>query len=186
MPSRKRGAPKRRGGRQPKPTGVRRAGGFVGRDGSPVLDRYPPKDPALAPRGPPKVSPPSPATAPRPPAPVPAAAASPSEPGTPKPIGLIALEKPFDVDDFSQLLGETSIRVLVPREDLAEVLRRISEFMGFGIYVYAIRIHPAPSDLLKQFVLELTRVDYSAEKRDWLPFQERGVSDSPFGPTGQR
>ena len=151
-------------------------GGFVGRDASPVLDRYPPKDPALTVRGPaPKAAPTS----------TPAKPASPS--GTPSaPVPLIALERPFDVDEFSSLLGETSIRVTVPREDLAEVLRRASEFMGFGIYVYAITVRPTPGDLLKSFVVELQRVDYSAQKEAWLPFVEKGASDSPFGPTGTR
>ena len=151
-------------------------GGFVGRDASPVLDRYPPKDPALSVRGPaPKAAPPS----------APAKPASPS--GTPSaPVPLIALERPFDVDEFSSMLGETSIRVTVPREDLAEVLRRASEFMGFGIYVYAITVRPTPGDLLKSFVVELQRVDYSAQKEAWLPFVEQGASDSPFGPSGTR
>jgi hypothetical protein len=111
---------------------------------------------------------------------------SPVPSGGAPPKGLIALAKPFDVDEFAQLLGETNIRVTVPREDLAEVLRRVSDFMGFGIYVYSFRVKPAATDLLKEFVLELTRVDFSAAKNDWLPFQEKGRSDSPFGPSGQR
>jgi hypothetical protein len=121
------------------------------------------------------------------PPPVPPVQGSPSSAaaGT-KPIGLIALEKPFDIEEFSQLLGETTIRVTVPREDLAEVMRRISEFMGFGIYVYSFRVAPAASDMLKEFVVELTRVDFSAAKHGWVPFQDRGVSDSPFGPSNQR
>ena len=84
------------------------------------------------------------------------------------------------------MLGETSIRLTVPRENLAEVLARATEFMGFGIYVYAISIRPTPSDLLKSFVVELQRVDYSATKGDWVPFVEKGTSDSPFGPSGTR
>ncbi|MCI4331915.1 MAG: hypothetical protein L3K19_08760 [Thermoplasmata archaeon] len=116
-----------------------------------------------------------------------AAPGSPASPAAPsRPLSLIALQKPFDIDEFSQLLGETTIRVTVPREDLAELLRRISDFMGFGIYVYSFRVRPAASDLLKEFVVELTRVDYSPEKKDWVPFQDRGVSDSPFGPSGNR
>ena len=157
----------------------RSPGGFVGRDASPVLDRYPPKDPALSIRGPPKgsSSPPSPAAPPKTETPTAASSA---------PVPLIALERPFDVDEFSSLLGETSIRVTVPREDLAEVLRRVSEFMGFGIYVYAIVVRPTPGDLLKSFVVELQRVDYSAEKGAWTPFVDKGASDSPFGPSGTR
>ncbi len=96
------------------------------------------------------------------------------------------MDRPFDLDDFSTLLGETSIRVTVPREALPEVLRRVIEFMDFGIYVYALSIRPAPSELLKSFVVELQRVDYSAEKGGWVPFVEKGVTESPFGPTGDR
>jgi len=157
---------------------------FVGRDASPVLDHYPPKDPGLGVRGPPTsltgalpATPATPASArPAPEAPPPSGPALP----------LIRLERPFDVDEFSTLLGETSVRVTVPREDLAEVLRRISEFMGFGIYVYAVSVRPAPSDLLKAFVVELQRVDFSPEKGEWVPFTEKGTSDSPFGPSGHR
>jgi hypothetical protein len=171
--------PKRRA-RTRRTTGATRARarGFVGRDASPVLDRYPPKDPGLSVRGPPRS--PSPAAPTAPSAPAPAA----SEPATPVP--LISLERPFDVDEFSSLLGETSIRVTVPREDLAEVLRRVSEFMGFGIYVYAVTVRPTPGDLLKSFVVELQRVDYSSAKGAWLPFEEKGASSSPFGPSGTR
>jgi hypothetical protein len=176
--------PRKRSGRRPpnrKP--ARRSAApskhrFVGRDASPVLDRYPPKDPALSVRGPP----PS-ATVVAPPAAVPP---SPGVPSPPAPIPLIALERPFDVDEFSTLLGETAVRVTVPREDLAEVLRRISEFMGFGIYVYSVSVRPTPGDLLKSFVVDLQRVDYSAEKGAWVPFVEKGTSDSPFGPSGTR
>jgi hypothetical protein len=149
---------------------------FVGRDPSPVLDKYPPKDPALTIRGPPPARASSPATPTAPsttPAPAPA-------------VPLIALERPFSVDDFAGLLGETSIRVTVPREDLAEVLRRVSEFMGFGIYVYQVFVRPTPGDLLKSFVVELQRVDYDPEKHAWTPFVDKGTSDSPFGPSGTR
>jgi hypothetical protein len=151
---------------------------FVGRDPSPVLDKYPPKDPALSVKGPPSRPSPTAASA----APVPAA--SPASTGAPAP--LIALERPFDLDEFSSLLGETSVRVTVPREDLAEVLRRVSEFMGFGIYVYAVTIRPTPGELLKSFVVELQRVDYDPEAHAWTPFVEKGASDSPFGPSGTR
>lgn len=156
---------------------------FVGRDASPVLDRYPPKAPGSAPAPPRPISltsgvtdrpaPPAPATAP------PAASGAPPQP-------LITLERPFDVDEFSTLLGETSIRVTVPRDALPEVLRRVTEFMGFGIYVYSISVRPAPAELLKSFVVELQRVDYSTEKGAWLPFVEKGTADSPFGPSGGR
>jgi hypothetical protein len=150
---------------------------FVGRDPSPILDKYPPKDPSLTVRGPP----------PRPVSSTPAtpAPAAPPAPGG-APIPLISLERPFDVDEFSGLLGETSVRVTVPREDLAEVLRRVSEFMGFGIYVYAVTVRPTPGDLLKSFVVELQRVDYDPERRAWVPFVEKGTSSSPFGPSGTR
>ncbi|MGI0155535.1 MAG: hypothetical protein ACREDE_05315, partial [Thermoplasmata archaeon] len=102
------------------------------------------------------------------------------------PLPLISLERPFDVDEFSSLLGETSVRVTVPREDLAEVLRRVSEFMGFGIYVYAVSLRPTPGDLLKSFVVELHRVDYDPDTKAWVPFVEKGTSSSPFGPSGTR
>jgi len=90
------------------------------------------------------------------------------------------------VDEFATLLGETSIRVTVPREALPEVLHRVLEFMGFGIYVYTISVRPAPAELLKSFVVDLQRVDYSAEKGAWVPFVEKGTTDSPFGPSGNR
>jgi hypothetical protein len=156
---------------------------FVGRDASPVLDRYPPKDPSLAPRGPPRVE--SSSSAPVPP---PTASSAPATPSgtTPPAQPLITLDRPFDVDDFAALLGETSIRVTVPHEALLEVLRRVTEFMGFGIYVYAVTIRPAPAELLKSFVVELQRVDYSAEKGAWLPFVEQGTTESPFGRSGSR
>jgi hypothetical protein len=76
--------------------------------------------------------------------------------------------------------------VTVPREDLAEVLRRVTEFMGFGIYVYAVSLRPTPGDLLKSFVVELQRVDYDPEKKIWSPFVDKGTSSSPFGPSGTR
>lgn len=83
------------------------------------------------------------------------------------------------MDDFAALLGETSIRVTVPREALPEVLRRVTEFMGFGIYVYSVTVRPAPSELLKGFVVELQRVDYSSEKGAWVPFVEKGPGPAP-------
>ncbi|MGI0140174.1 MAG: hypothetical protein ACREBT_03370 [Thermoplasmata archaeon] len=159
------------------------AGKFVGRDPSPVLERYPPKDPRLGVRGPPSPAKAAIPAAPVTPSPPPSGGAS----ATPPPLApLISLEVPFDVDEFAQMLGETSIEVKVPREDLAEVLRRISDFMGFGIYVYRFSVRPAPSGLLKEFVVELTRVDYSPTDGAWTPFVEKGRSESPFGPDSTR
>jgi hypothetical protein len=74
--------------------------------------------------------------------------------------------------------------VTVPREALLEVLHRVTEFMGFGIYVYAVTVRPASGELLKSFVVELQRVDFSAEKGTWVPFVEKGTAGSPFGPSG--
>jgi hypothetical protein len=122
----------------------------------------------------------APAAVPGPSPPTPTVGASPPGPGQP----LITLDRPFDVDDFAALLGETSIRVTVPRESLSEVLHRVMEFMGFGIYVYAISVRPAPSELLKSFLVELQRVDFSAEKGAWVPFEEKGTVSSPFGASG--
>jgi len=153
---------------------------FVGRDPSPVLERYPAKDTAPPPpRVASVVAPPASRTS----ASVPSTAPS-TPPVTSQP--LITLDRPFDLDEFSTLLGETSIRVTVPREALGEVLHRVLEFMGFGIYVYAISVRPAPAELLKSFVVELQRVDYAPEKGAWAPFVEKGTTDSPFGPSGQR
>ncbi len=78
------------------------------------------------------------------------------------------------------------MRVTVPRDALPEVLRRVTEFMDFGIYVYAVTVRPAPAELLKSFVVELQRVDYSSDKGAWIPFVEKGATDSPFGPGGER
>lgn len=154
-----------------------------------MLDKYPPKDPALTVRGPPASAgrPPPPASAPSR-TPVGPTGSDPAPSGTPAsaPAPLIALERPFDIDEFSSLLGETSVRVTVPRDDLAEVLRRVSDFMGFGIYVYSVTVRPTPGDLLKSFLVELQRVDYDPDQRTWKPFVEKGTSDSPFGPSGTR
>jgi hypothetical protein len=169
---------------------------FVGRAGSPVLDRYSPKsmDAAVGeivaslPPPPTPASPAAPAVR-SPPAATTASgteAQSSRSVSTAAPKPLISLEKPFDVDDFSQLLGQTQIQVTVPRDSLAEVLRRACDFMGFGIYVYTIQVRPGPEELLKSFVVELQRVDYSTPAHDWTPFQDRGRADSPFGPTGTR
>jgi hypothetical protein len=105
-------------------------------------------------------------------------------PGPSKP--LLTLERPFSVDEFAEQLGETNLRVTVPREELAEVIRRVAEFMGFGIYVYEFSVRPAPEELLKSFIVELRRVDFQATRGAWVPFEERGRSDSPFGPEGRR
>ncbi|HKV89991.1 MAG TPA: hypothetical protein VJQ43_02210, partial [Thermoplasmata archaeon] len=143
--------------------------------------KYPPKDAGLGTRP----TPPAARTAsslpstPTPSAPHPSVATGPAKP-------LIALERPFDIDEFAGMLGETVIRTEIPREDLAEALRRVSEFMGFGIYVYAVRVRPAKDELLTRFVVELQRVDYDPATGDWVPFAESGRSDSPFGPTGGR
>lgn len=71
----------------------------------------------------------------------------------------------------------------VPPDALAEVLRRVTEFMGFGIYVYSISVRPAPSEMLRGFVVELQRVDFDAAAHEWRPFVERGAvgagSDPP-------
>jgi len=156
---------------------------FVGRAGSPVLDKYPPKAvDASVTAAHPVPLPPTVSAAPG--SGLPPAAAAPSGPTAPMP--LISLERPFDPDDFSQLLGQTQIQVTVPRESLAEVLRRACDFMGFGIYVYTIRVRPGPEELLKTFIVELQRVDYSNPDKDWTPFQEKGRADNPFGPTGTR
>jgi hypothetical protein len=180
--------PKRTRARPSRRTKRERTPHFVGRAGSPVLDRYTPKSmdaavgeivASLPP--PPKPAPMSPSN----PAPVATPLAQGQAPqGPPKP--LISLEKPFDVDDFAALLGQTQIQVTVPRDSLAEVLRRACDFMGFGIYVYTIRVRPGPEELLKTFIVELQRVDFSPQARDWAPFQDRGRADSPFGPTGTR
>jgi hypothetical protein len=155
---------------------------FIGRDASPVLDRYPPKDPSLAPRGPPPRDPPR-APAPSPSPSLPSSTGPPGVGPLPPPSHpLITLDRPFDIDDFSALLGETSIRVTVPRESLLEVLQRVNEFMGFGIYVYAVTVRPSPAELLKSFVVELQRVDYSAEKGIWVPFVEKGMASPSNGP----
>lgn len=56
--------------------------------------------------------------------------------------------------------------------------------MGFGIYVYSLKVTPAPDEMLRRFVVELQRVDFSPQSRTWVPFQEKGRSESPFGPGG--
>ncbi len=199
-PARRTATPKARSARTPsrRASGVPKTpitGRFVGRAGYPVLAKYAPKamDAAV---GEASLPPPPPFTA----APTGrASAAATARPAVPSPLPgptpttspdapklLIALERPFDVDDFSQLLGQTQIQVTVPRDSVAEVLRRACDFMGFGIYVYTIRVRPGPEELLKSFIVELQRVDFSPQAKDWTPFQDRGRADSPFGPTGSR
>ena len=58
------------------------------------------------------------------------------------------------------------------------MLRRVLEFMGFGVYVYAISLRPGPSELLKEFVLELRRIDFSPEQGSWAPFVEKDPTGS--------
>jgi hypothetical protein len=161
---------------------------FHGRDPSPVLDKYPPKDPSLTIRGRPPVpdrhGPPTAATSPAKPAAAPAPSGA--APSTAPPKALISLVRPFDVDEFAELLGETTIQLEVPRDELAEVLRRVCDFMGFGIYVYSVKVRPAKEELLSRFVLELQRVDFDGTTGDWVAFEEKGRSDSPFGPSGHR
>ena len=154
----------------------------MGRDASPVLDHYPPKETPSGFRAPPPGPLPASPPHPGPSSSAPSAPATPPAPSpTPVSSPLITLDRPFDVDEFASLLGETSIRITVPRDDLPEVLRRVTDFMGFGIYVYAISVRPAPAELLKSFVVELQRVDYSTEKGAWVPFVEKGAGSSPFG-----
>ncbi|MHB8352516.1 MAG: hypothetical protein ACYDFT_07530, partial [Thermoplasmata archaeon] len=62
-------------------------------------------------------------------------------------------------------------------------LTRISQFMSFGIYVYAFSVRPAAGEMLTGFEVELERVDY-APGTGWKPFRDRGRADSPFGPGG--
>jgi hypothetical protein len=149
-----------------------------------VLDRYPPRPGGTSPGS--TTSPVLPRTAsPPPPATGSDSATAPgtTAPPTSPPSGpLIRLDRPFDVDEFANLLGETTIRVTVPRENLIEVLRRVTEFMGFGIYVYSLSVRPAASDLLKEFVVELQRVDFARDQNAWVPFVEKGTAESPFGP----
>ncbi len=165
-----------------------RSARFVGRPGSPVLDKYPSKaaDAAVTSIPPRAIVAPTATARPQPPAQQPAAPPAATAGPAEVPRGLISLERPFDPDDFAQLLGQNQIRVTVPRDQLVEVLRRICDFMGFGIYVYTIRVRPAAEELLRSFVVELERVDFSSRARDWETFQERGQSDSPFGPGGRR
>lgn len=166
MARRSKGRGPRRPKSRPRPRKAAPSARFVGRDPSPVLDRYPPR----------------PSDSPTPPPIVVEARAGPPEGGgpvggalspTPGAVPLITLDRGFDLDQFSSLLGESSLRVTVPREDLLEVLRRVLDFMGFGVYVYSIAVRPGPSDLLREFVVELRRVDFSTERREWTAFVEK-------------
>lgn len=95
---------------------------------------------------------------------------------------LLRLERPFDLDEFCQMLGETKVSATVPREHLSEVLKRVVEFMEFGIYTYAVVVLPAASPTLEKFVVQLDRIDFDNQRKGWTPFREKGRSDSPFGP----
>ncbi len=77
---------------------------------------------------------------------------------------------PFDVDEFSQKLGETSIKVVVPRDHLPEVLKRALDFISFGIYVYTIVVIPAPNPTLDSFVVQMDRIDFNDRLKGWVPF----------------
>ena len=160
------------------PSRARKPDHFVGRDASPVLDRYPPRTGTppvpTSVRGD-QLPPVAPTSAPPPVREGPEASPTAALPVATTASPLITLDRPFDVDAFAAGLGETSIRVTVPRDALPELLRRVMEFMSFGIYVYSISVRPAPSELLKEFVVELRRVDFSAEKRAWVPFVEKGA-----------
>ncbi len=169
-----------------------------------VGERHLPASPAPARSTPPVGAPPAPPS-PTPPAapgtagPAPApsagagrgtatgvsAAGSPASPrAAAPPSALITLERPFDPDEFSRHLGENAVRMTVPRDSLTEVLTRISQFMSFGIYVYAFSVRPAAGEMLNGFEIELERVDYTPGI-GWRPFQDRGRADSPFGPAGR-
>lgn len=89
------------------------------------------------------------------------------------PIRLGATEKPFDVDEFSQMLGETSIRVVVPREQMEEVLKRAMDFINFGIYVYSIVVLPSPKKTMESFILQMDRIDYDEKRNVWIPFDDK-------------
>ncbi len=96
--------------------------------------------------------------------------------------GILRLEAPFDVDDFCRQLGETHLRASVPKAQVAEVLKRILEFMDFGVYVYTLVVLPAPGGTLDRFVVQLDRIQYHEARKVWVPFEERGGADNPFGP----
>ncbi len=83
------------------------------------------------------------------------------------------------------MLGETKVSATVPREHLSEVLKRVVEFMEFGIYTYAVVVLPAASPTLEKFVVQLDRIDFDNQRKGWTPFREKGRSASPFGPNDQ-
>ena len=101
-------------------------------------------------------------------------------PSTPSP-GLLRLEPAFDVDELSRQLGESHLRFEVPKAELAETLKRVLEFMDFGVYVYSVVLLPAPGKTLERFVLQLDRIEYDERRGVWIPFREKGVADDPFG-----
>ena len=120
------------------------------------------------------------------PEPVPPSPEGPLPPAAPVGVisGILRLEAPFDVDDFCRQLGETHLRATVPKAQVAEVLKRILEFMDFGVYVYTLVVLPAPGATLDRFVVQLDRIQYNEARRVWVPFEDRGVADNPFGPGG--
>jgi hypothetical protein len=85
------------------------------------------------------------------------------------------------VDELSRQLGESHLRFEVPKTELAETLKRVFEFMDFGVYVYSVVVLPAPGKTLERFVLQLDRIEYDERRGVWIPFREKGVADDPFG-----
>ncbi|MCL4324622.1 MAG: hypothetical protein M1144_04075 [Candidatus Thermoplasmatota archaeon] len=79
---------------------------------------------------------------------------------------------PFDIDEFSQKLGETAIKVTVPRDQLPEVLKRALDFINFGIYVYSIVVLPSPTPTLNTFIVQMDRIDFNDKLKGWVPFRE--------------
>lgn len=87
-------------------------------------------------------------------------------------IRLSPAEKPFDLDEFSQRLGETQIKITVPATALNEVFKRVVDFMSFGIYVYSVVVIPSPKETLDTFVVQLDRINFSKSLKGWVPFQD--------------
>ena len=81
---------------------------------------------------------------------------------------LISLERPFDIDEFSQMLGETTIRSRSRGRTLPRRCVASPTSWGSGSTCTPFGSAPAPEELLKRFVIELRRVDFSAERRDWI------------------
>lgn len=95
------------------------------------------------------------------------------------PIRLGVAETPFDIEEFSQQLGETSIKVVVPRDSLEEVLKRAFDFINFGIYVYSVVVIPSPTPTMETFIVQMDRIDYNEKAHVWMPFQDRRADTSP-------